>query len=112
MIILVCYLSILPAILVQRVCVFARSTRRQGGGGAGGWGEGGLLGPYMSSILMSSQHVPIKLHNLLSFFPLTCLSVNLACCPSFTLLLSLQVNSAAIPLSDASDQPLPKLLMT
>lgn len=107
MITLVCYLSILPAILVQHVCLCVCLRAAPGGRGVVG-----LLGPYMSSILMSSQHVPIKLHNLLSFFPLTCLSVNLACCPSFTLLLSLQVNSAAIPLSDASDQPLPKLLMT
>ncbi len=68
----------------------------------------------VSSMLMSSQHAPIKLHNPLSFFPLACLSVNLACWPSFTPHLSLQVNSSTIPQSDASDRLLPQFefLMT
>lgn len=56
MITLVCYLSILTAILVQLllICVCVCVLHKG-------------VGLYMSSILMSSQHAPIKLHYLLPF---------------------------------------------
>lgn len=91
MITLLCYLSVLTAILVQLVCLCVCV-----------WHRGGSP-LYMSSILMSSQHTPIKLHDLLSS-PLLAFSQSFLL-PSFSQLLSLQVNNLIFHRCHSSSAP-------
>lgn len=95
MITLVCYLSILTAILVQLLLICVCVCVAQGGGG--------VHEQHTDEFPACADQITLP-----TPIPFACLSVNLACCPSFTLLLSLQVNNSAIPQTDASD----RLLMT